>query len=154
MNRIRAACLMLTCLTFIAATNAMTNAPQRLAPPASVTCDRNELTVYSGRITAYSRTPTRTTLIIATDWDTTERIVIRYPRGKTPPAQFLYEGRRFTFADWSRIERLPRKLRAGVRANIWVCGDARNPIVDWQGAAEPIPPASSMTRATRRTISR
>jgi len=108
------------------------NARQRLAPPESVTCERNELTVYSGRVTSYSRTRARTALTIATDWDTTERIVIRHLRGKKPSAQFLYEGRRFTPADWSRIESALGKLRASVRANVWVCAGDRAPIVDWQ----------------------
>lgn len=155
MNRIYPARLMLLCFMLITTTSApfhraspasqrrTAEARQRLAPPDVVTCDRNNLTVYSGRVTAYSRTRTRTALTVATDWDTTERVTLRHVRGRKPSAQFLYEGRRFTPADWSRIESASGKLRAGVRANVWVCTGARNPVVDWQAAAEPAPPASS-----------
>lgn len=161
MNCIRFARLMLLCFMLIATTSApfqvasstsqrrTADARQRLAPPESITCDRNALTVYSGRVTAYSRTRTRTTLTVATDWDTTERVTLRHLRGRKPSREFLYEGRRFTAADWSRIESTTGKLRAGVRANVWVCDDSRsNPIVDWQGAAEPAPPATSLKAGT------
>lgn len=113
----------------------------RLAPPALVTCDSNDLTVYSGRVTAYRRTPARTTLTVATDWETVERVVIRRTDKRSPQDFFLIEGRPFTAADWRRIERRSGVLRRGVRANVWVCADGRNPVVDWQGAAEPPPPA-------------
>ena len=117
------------------------DARQRLAPPDLVTCERNDLTVYSGRITSYRRTPASIKLTIATDWETTERVAVRRMGGRSPQDFFLIEGRNFTAADWQRIERRPGVLRAGVRANVWVCADNRNPVVDWQSAAEPPPPA-------------
>jgi hypothetical protein len=133
------------------ANNATANsARQRSAPPDIVTCERNNLTVYSGRVTSYSRTRARTALTVATDWDTTERVVIRHERGRKPSAQFLYAGRRFTPADWARIESAPGKLRAGVRASVWVCADKQNTIVDWQAAAE----SSASSNAGRRDAAR
>ena len=126
---------------------------RRIAPPAAVTCDRNRLTVYSGRVVAYRRTPAYTTLTIDTDWDTTERIRIRHTRERSPHPFFLIDGQETDAADIRRIELRPNALRPGARVNAWVCADERsNPVVDWLGIDDsPAPPAQ---RATRRTGSR
>lgn len=102
----------------------------RLAPPAAVTCDRNRLTVYSGRVTKYSRKAERTVLTIATDWDTTETVSLR----GDPSSAYLIQGTPFTAKDWNRIESKKGVLHPGMRANAWVCTGGRT-VVDWQPAA-------------------
>jgi hypothetical protein len=109
--------------------------PGRLRPPEGVTCPRNDLTVYAGRVTSLERQKGTTSLTIATDSQTTERVTIRHPEAADPDASFLLKGKPFTKADWDAIA--PKgTLRDGVRANAWVCRDGRNAIVDFT------PPAS------------
>ena len=98
--------------------------PGRLRPPESVTCPRNDLTVYAGRVTSLERQKGATSLTIATDWKTTEHVTIRHPESADPDALFLIKGKPFAKADWDVIA--PKgTLREGIRANAWVCRDGR-----------------------------
>lgn len=109
----------------------------RIMAPAQVTCDRNRLTSYFGRVTAYKRGKVRVWLRIATDYDTVEEVTAIDPAEKDPASLFLYRGRPFTAADWQRIESRPGVLRKGVRATAFVCLDGKTPpLIDWNGAAE------------------
>lgn len=113
----------------------MQGGPGRIRPPEGVTCPRNELTVYAGRVTSLERQKGATSITIATDWQTTERVTIRHPEAADPDAWLLFKGKPFTPADWKDVA--PKgTLRDGVRANAWVCRDGRNAIVDFT------PPAS------------
>lgn len=103
----------------------------RLAPPASVNCDRNKLTVYSGRVTKYSRKRGKTTITIATDWDTTETVTLRHAGSDDPSRDYVVLGTPFTPSDWNRIESKKGVLHPGLRANAWVCTGGRT-IIDWQ----------------------
>jgi hypothetical protein len=104
--------------------------PGRIRPPEGVTCPRNDLTVYAGRVTSLERQKGATSLTIATDSQTTERVTIRHPEAADPDAWLLFKGKPFTQADWNAIA--PKgALRDGVRANAWVCRDGRNAIVDF-----------------------
>jgi hypothetical protein len=109
---------------------------RRLAPPAAVTCPSNNLTVYEGRVTAYRRAATYTSLRIRTDYDTTEQVIIRHRRGVSPARWFLLEAEPFRAADWSRIEAGRGRLRPRMRVHAWVCSDGSNPVVDWRPPAE------------------
>jgi rhodanese-related sulfurtransferase len=121
--------------------NASAAAPNRgrLRPPPQIRCDRNDVTVYEGRVLSYRRGTGKTTLRMRTDSDTTENVVLRHPGSSDPSRWFLVNGQPFRAADWKRIERSRGVLRAGVRANAWVCSDGKA-IVDWRpagsGAAE------------------
>ena len=107
----------------------------RMRPPESVTCPRNDLTVYAGRVTALERQKGETSLTIATDSKTTERVTIRHPDSADPDASFLLKTKPFTKADWDTIA--PKgKVREGLRANAWVCRDGRV-IVDFD-----VPPST------------
>ena len=104
--------------------------PGRIRPPEGVTCPRNDLTVYAGRVTNLERQKGATSVTIATDWKTTERVTIRHPEAADPDASFLLNGKPFTKADWNAVA--PKAtLRDGVRANAWVCRDGRV-VIDWQ----------------------
>ncbi len=102
----------------------------RLRPPAFVTCDRNDLTSYTGRVVSLDRSRDRTTLRIETDESTRESLVIRHPGGDVRPF-FRMGGEPFGEADWTRIL-TDGRLRPGARATAWVCADQENPIVDWE----------------------
>jgi hypothetical protein len=106
----------------------------RIMTPSRLTCDRNDLTLYDGRVTAYRRRNGSTFLRIRTNFDTTEEVTIRHPRTDDPSRFYLLNGQPFTKSDWRRIERRSKVLIKGTRANVWVCRDnpSIQPIVDWQ----------------------
>jgi hypothetical protein len=98
--------------------------PGRLRPPESVTCPRNDLTVYAGRVTKMERLKSEISLTIVTDSKTTERVTIRHPDTADPDASFLFKGKPFARTDWDVIA--PKgTLGEGIRANAWVCRDGR-----------------------------
>ena len=108
--------------------------PGRLMPPSNLKCDRSELTLYDGRVTAYRRRRGSTFLRIRTNSDTTEEVTIRHPATDDPSEFYLLEGNPFTKSDWRRIEKRRKVLRPHMRANVWVCrGDASvQPVVEWR----------------------
>lgn len=104
----------------------------RIRPPAAITCNRNNLTAYTGKVSSYSRRTGSTTLSIQTDWDTTETVTLRHPRTSNPARWFLLRGRAFKPGDWSAIESSKSRLQPNMRVTAWVCNDGRNAIIDWQ----------------------
>jgi hypothetical protein len=111
-------------------------APSRLSPPAAVSCPRDRLTSYTGRVVSYRRTADALELTIETDWDTTESVRLA-PLGLE---HLLVRGAPFAATDWARIESSPDRARPALRATAWVCDDRRPPVIDWQ-------PAPAMTNA-------
>lgn len=101
----------------------------RLAPPAAVRCDRNELTSYTGKVSKYRRQSSKTTLVIETSADTVETITIT-----DPIRSYLVNGTPFTAADWNRIELRKGALRPGMSAIAWVCSGGET-VVDWRPGA-------------------
>jgi len=126
--------LLLT-LALVGAPAAVGSAQGRLRPPGFVTCDRNHLTSFTGRVVSLARDGDTTTLRMETDESTKERFILRHP-GADATAWFTLGGIPFTAADWTAL--LPAgRLRAGARATVWVCTDELNPRVDWE-AHEPV----------------
>jgi hypothetical protein len=109
---------------------------QRVAPPAALTCDRNHLTSFMGRVLLYQRKPNQIVLRMRTDEATTERFTITSPKGEPLEKFLLLRGQVFTASDWNGIERAPGKLKSGMRAIVWVCDNAKNPVIDWRPPAE------------------
>lgn len=103
----------------------------RLAPPAGVSCDRNNLTAYAGLVKRYRRQNGKTTLTIDTSAGTTETIVLRHPGTSDPSRWYLIGGTAFTPADWNRIERRKGVLKPDTSAVAWVCTGGPN-IIDWR----------------------
>jgi len=102
----------------------------RLAPPASVSCNRNDLTVYAGAVRQYRREMDKTSITIETDEDTVERVTLHHTGSDDPSRFFLIGGTPFTPSDWNRIERKKGELKPDLRAHAWVCADGRI-VVDW-----------------------
>ena len=73
------------------------------------------------------------------DSGTTERVTLTHPKSADPSRWFLVNTEPFRAADWKRIEKRRGVLRAGMRANAWVCTDGKA-VVDWrpdeEGAVE------------------
>jgi hypothetical protein len=105
---------------------------QRHGVPGFVECPRDHVTLYNGKVLSMVRSPRRTVIRIRTDFDTTEQVQIRYAKEEELNKWFRLDGEPFKTADWSRIESKKGHLKKGVRANIWVCDDGANPLVDWQ----------------------
>jgi hypothetical protein len=117
-------------LVLAGAPAAVVPAQGRLRPPEFVTCDRNHLTSFTGRVVSLARGADSTTLSMETDESTKERFTIRHP-GSDATAWFHLSGVPFTAADWAAL--LPGgHLRPGARARVWVCADEPNPHVDWE----------------------
>jgi rhodanese-related sulfurtransferase len=98
----------------------------RLAPPAAVRCDRNDLTVYTGPVRHYRRQRDKTVLVIGS-----ETITLRHTGSDDASRFYLIEGTPFTPADWNRIERRKGELRPDLGAAAWVCADGTIH-VDWR----------------------
>ena len=105
----------------------------RLRPPAAVTCDRNELNSYAGKVTHYRRQKEKTVLVLDTSAGTTETVSVRHGSGD-PSRFYLIDGTPFTAADWSRIERSRGVLRHDMSAVAWVCANGVT-IIDWRPGA-------------------
>ena len=105
----------------------------RLAPPAAVPCDRNQLTSYEGRVRTYERDREKTLLVLETTHGTVERVTLRHSASGTPLKWYLIAGTPATEADWNRIETTPGKLHDGMGAIAWVCEDGTT-LIDWRPA--------------------
>lgn len=105
---------------------------ERIAPPAGLVCDRNQLTSYNGIVSVYSRSPESISITISTDWGTEESVAIQQEEGEFEP-YFLLFSRPFSEEEWSLIEEKPGKLLPNVRATAWICLDGVTlPVIDWQ----------------------
>jgi hypothetical protein len=109
---------------------AWASAQGRLRPPAFVTCDRNHLTAFTGRVTRLQRADETTSLKMETDDATHESFTLHHARGEAQRG-FFFGGKPFTEADWSEIATADG-VKPGARATVWVCQDQPNPIVDWE----------------------
>ena len=103
----------------------------RLAPPAAVTCDRNQLTSYTGKVKSYKRQRGKTVLVIDTSADTTERVTLTHANSDDPSRFFLIDGTPFTSRDWSRLEVRKGELKPNLSAIAWVCSNGTN-VIDWR----------------------
>jgi hypothetical protein len=104
----------------------------RMRPPVAVTCDRNNLTSYAGKVIKYSRRAGLITMTVETDWDTTEVVTLRHPRNSNASKWFLFRGKTFRNSDWKKIESSHGQLHPNMRVTAWICNDGRRPIIDWQ----------------------
>ena len=111
--------------------------PGRLRPPEAVTCDRDQLTLYQGRVVVYERQASRLVVEIATDWDTREQVTLGPPPGRRLEDFMLLRGRPFEPSDWARIETQPGATDEVVRVAAWVCAGDAPPLLDWLSPAEP-----------------
>lgn len=103
----------------------------RLAPPEAVTCDRNQLTSHSGRITRYKRTKGKTVLVMDTSADTVETLTVTHPGTDDPSRFYLLEGQPFTKNDWAKVEKRKGELRPNLSAIAWVCTNGPT-VIDWR----------------------
>lgn len=108
------------------------SAGQRLAPPASLKCPRNNLTSFMGKVTNYQRTQSRIFIRVRTDEETTENFTLKFTKNDDPTRLFLLRGEEFKQSDLKLIEVSTGRLRNPMRAIVWVCDDGSNPVIDWR----------------------
>ena len=108
--------------------------PQRLRPPSSLTCSRDHLTSFQGRVLEYKRGPQEILLRVRTDEDTTEMFTLKWAASERVETWFLLLGEQFKSGDWSRIESSSGKLHESMRIIVWACDDGSKPVFDWRPA--------------------
>jgi rhodanese-related sulfurtransferase len=107
----------------------------RVAPPAAVSCPRNDLTMYQGSVRTYRRQSGKTTIVFATTADTVETVTLHHAGSDDASRFYLVHGTPFTSLDWNRIEKKKGELLPDMSARAWVCSDGRV-IVDWLPGAK------------------
>jgi hypothetical protein len=112
----------------------ITLATQRPRPPASLTCTRDHLTAYQGRVLDYKRGPQEITVRILTDEDTNESVSLKWTAAEKPETWLLLRGAPFKSDDWKLIESGPGKLNDGMQIIAWVCDNGSKPVLDWRPA--------------------
>jgi len=104
---------------------------QRIRPPEKITCSRNHLTSFTGKVLSMKRQTGSTRIRMRTDEETSEQFTLRHATDN-PSEYFLMWGEAFSESDWKRIETGKNQLRPNMRATVWVCNNGGNPVVDWQ----------------------
>lgn len=105
----------------------------RIAPPVGVSCDRDQLTSWTGEVTGYRRDETSIWIQISTDENTVEETAIEHRGFADASTHYLLWGEPFTNSDWLAIEAAPGELLDGMRATVWTCSDGRTPpVIDWR----------------------
>jgi len=94
-------------------------------PPASISCSRDKLTMFTGTITSYQRTKDAIRLAMTTDWDSKEQFTIQ------APFKMLLKREPFKDDYWKQVETSVGKLKAGTRVTVWSCSDGGQPVLDW-----------------------
>jgi hypothetical protein len=107
----------------------------RLMPPATLSCDVNNTTSFTGRVLAYARSRKRIFLRLRTDEATTEQFTIGLSRNEAASGKYLFRGESFKPEDWKKVELASNRLRQGMRATVWACyvnGEPKAELVDWR----------------------
>jgi len=105
----------------------------RLMVPEYVSCNRNQLTSWTGPITAYNHSLGTTQFTVITDDGTLERLSLEYEKESELMDQYFLNGKSFVESDWQHIESAEQQLLSGIRATVWLCLDeAVHPVVNWQ----------------------
>lgn len=108
----------------------------RQRPAEGFACSRDNLTVFTGVVIEYRRAMGQTMLGIRTDWDTTERVILKHPGTDDPSTFFRLDGKPFnSSSDWKQIEQRKGVLRPGIRASAWSCSDGKV-MVEWGAPKE------------------
>jgi hypothetical protein len=113
---------------------------RRLQPPDAFDCPRDNITAYSGKVVGFTRGERSSTIEIATDWDTREKVNLTHRDAQDLFAKFRIEGQPWSEAQWKRIESAPGRVQADSRATVWVCREHPDRVlIDWHAK----PPAAA-----------
>ncbi len=88
---------------------------RRLAPPDHLACERDQLTSYTGTVSEMELTSCEARVVIDTDWDTQEIVVLKAD-----------------CCDWGSLLDDSGAPVSGLRATAWVCLEGITPpVIDW-----------------------
>ncbi|MFS1525294.1 hypothetical protein ACL7TT_14485 [Microbulbifer sp. 2304DJ12-6] len=108
-------------------------AQQRLAIPAYITCNHNQLTAWMGEIQYLNHQAGTLSLALTTDYQTDESLQLQYPTEAILLAQMRLHSAPFTKDDWRQLYESDGTLRNKLRAVIWLCEDSNTkPVINWQ----------------------
>jgi len=103
------------------------------SPSPAVSCHRDHLASWEGKVTGYQRDEQSIWIEITTDENTVEETTIDHKGFVDASSHFLLWGEPFKRTDWTAIEATPGNLIDGMRAIVWVCDDGRTPaVIDWR----------------------
>jgi hypothetical protein len=104
----------------------------RLLVPEYVSCDRDQLTSWTGQVVAYNHHDIKTQITLDTDDGTTESLTLELSQADTLMAQYYVHGKHFTPSDWVKIEDEDLHILPNIRATVWLCHDTSIlPIINW-----------------------
>lgn len=107
---------------------------RRVMPPPSLDCDRNQLTSYTGVVRVYERGERQILIVIDTDAETVERVLVELLVQESWRDRLLVNGT--AFEDFASLEDGNGNLLPGMRAIAWVCEDGKTgPVIDWRPAS-------------------
>lgn len=95
-------------------TASLAQEPGRLRTPETFSCDRNNLTSFTGKVIGYHRSRTGLRIRVATDEDTFEKFSLMGTRGALEK-QFRLDGSAFAAEDWKKIDLSASRTRPKLR---------------------------------------
>ena len=111
----------------------------RIAPPEILQCDRNKLTSYQGKVSAFEfRGASALELTIETDWGSEESFAVEAECPAALAARMLRDGQLLTADEWDGLQSGAAELSPDTYAIAWVCEDGVTPtVIDWRQAPTP-----------------
>ena len=104
----------------------------RLRVPAYLTCDRNEVTSWTGEVTSYMRKGGRLQLQVLTDAETLEHLLLKTESKNNLQRQFYLDNTRFIKEQWNWLEDESGELNEPRFATVWLCLDEKTlPVINW-----------------------
>ncbi len=105
----------------------------RLMVPDFVSCERNNLTSFSGKPTKYNRENGELEITIATDFDTVETITVGYPSSTALMESFFIKGKAVDLKSWQEFEESVGILSGKISVTAWVCNlEGIAPVFVWK----------------------
>jgi hypothetical protein len=126
----RVATLVATLLVVTVAEAQERGGRDRLAPPAALNCDRNNLTSYEGRLFAFTPGPDEVTVTLVTDWDSEETFTVPADAVQLRDGVPMDAETQAAF-----LETLAPPTQAP-RIIAWVCCDPSSVTLDWRSSGK------------------
>ena len=103
----------------------------RLMPPAALSCDRDHLTSFEGRLERLELGDAYHRAVLRTDWDSMETFELPF-EGDEPC--YLLDGQVMAPGTWRELLPDPEHPPAGLRVIAWVCEAPATVTLDWRPA--------------------
>ena len=133
MNRSLSSLLFVLLAAWLVSDLAFAQRGGRLAPPAALACDRNQLTSFEGVLIRHESKNGMDHVTLETDWGSEERFVVDTT---SEPPHYLVNGEPAEDDTWQEL--LPGCDGAGesLRLIAWVCSDPEQVVIDWRPSGD------------------